>query len=213
MKGLIGKKLGMTQVFDEHENRVPVTVLEVGPCTVLAVRTPERDGYHAVQLGFGRRKAKNVSKAVRMHVSAAGLESMPPEQIREIRCWEAPDLQVGDTVAADVFESGDSVDITGWCKGRGFQGVVKRWKFSGGRETHGSDWSRKPGSIGMCEEPGRIYKGKKLPGRMRSARNTVQNLQVVDVRPEQNVVLVKGGVPGPDGRTLLIQGARKKQAV
>lgn len=213
MKGLIGKKLGMTQVFDENNRRVPVTVLEVGPCTVLSLRTAERDGYSAVQLGFGTRKPKNVPQAVRKHVAAAGLEQRPPAHINEFRCEDTSGYEVGTTLSADLFEQGEVVDVIGWTKGKGFQGVVRRWNFAGGRKTHGSDWLRKPGSVGMCEEPGRVYKGRKLPGRMPSARTTVQNLKVVDVRPEKNVVLVKGAVPGPNGRTVLVQSARKSQPV
>lgn len=210
MKGLIGRKLGMTQVFADDGQRVPVTVIEAGPCTVLALRTLEKDGYTALQLGFGSRKAKNVSRAVRGHVRTAGLEDNPPAHIREFRLKAEADAEVGDTVAADVFAKDDFVDITGRSKGRGYQGVVRRYGFGGGRATHGGGWLRRTGSIGMCVNPGRVYKGRKMPGQMGNARRTVQSLRVVDVRPEDNLLLIKGAVPGPAGGIVTIRSACKK---
>ena len=211
MKGIIGRKLGMTQVFEDAGTRVPVTVIEAGPCTVLARRTLEKDGYAAVQLGYGRRKAKNVSKAVRGHVRAAGLQDTPPKTIREIRLEQDPDQAVGDPVGADIFQPDEFVDVTGRTKGRGFQGVVRRYNFAGGRATHGGGWLRRPGSIGMCVNPGRIYKGRKMPGQMGHVRRTVQSLRVIAVRPEDNLIFVKGAVPGPAGGIVVVRAACKKQ--
>jgi large subunit ribosomal protein L3 len=209
-KGLIGKKLGMTQVFSEDGTVLPVTVIAVGPCPVLALRTLERDGYSAVQLGFGKRKAKNVSKPVRGHVRAAGLEDTPPAVVREVRLDQDAETEVGDVMTAEVFEKDEFVDVTGRTKGRGFQGVVKRWNFGGGRASHGGGWRRKPGSIGMCVSPGKIFKGKKMPGHMGNVQRTVQNLRIVDVRPEDGVILVKGAIPGPSGGTVVVRSAVKR---
>jgi len=210
MKGLIGRKLGMTHVYGEDGRVTPVTVIEAGPCAVLALRTQARHGYSAVQLGFGRRKPKNVPKPVRGHVSAAGCADTPPARIREIRLDADPEYAVGDTLQADLFEVGEYVDVTARTKGRGFQGVVKRWRFGGGRASHGGGWTRKTGSIGMCVSPGKIYKGRKMAGQMGNVRRTVQNLEVVEIRPEEGLLLVKGAVPGPNGGTVLIRSACKK---
>ena len=210
MKGIIGRKLGMTQIFEETGTAVPVTVIEAGPCPVLALRTRERDGYSALQLGFGRRKAKNVTKAVLGHVSKAGVAENPPAVCREIRLDKDAEASVGDSLNADMFAAGDHVDVTGTSKGRGFSGVVKRHGFGGGRASHGGGWTRRPGSIGMCVNPGRVYKGRKMPGQFGNVRRTVQNLQVVQVRAEDNLLLVKGAVPGPAGGVLLVKSAIKK---
>lgn len=210
MKGIIGKKLGMTQVFDEDGRLVPVTAVEAGPCTVVALRTREKDGYSAVQLGYGRRKKKNVSKAVRGHVRAAGLAETPPSLIREIRLEKDPDEAVGDKIGAAKFEPLEYVDVTGRTKGRGFQGVVKRHGFGGGRASHGGAWTRKPGSVGMCVDPGRVYRGRKMPGQMGNVRRTVQSLKIIDVRADDNVILVKGAIPGPNGGIVVLQSAGKK---
>lgn len=210
MKGIIGKKLGMTQVFDENGRLVPVTAVEAGPCTVLALRTREKDGYSAVQLGYGSRKKKNVSRAVRGHVRPAGLADTPPSLIREIRLEKDPGEAVGDKVGAAQFEPQEYVDVTGRTKGRGFQGVVKRYGFGGGRASHGGSWTRKPGSVGMCVDPGRVYRGRKMPGQMGNVRRTVQSLKIVDVRADDNVILVKGAIPGPNGGIVVLQNACKK---
>ncbi|MFO7821194.1 MAG: 50S ribosomal protein L3 [Lentisphaeria bacterium] len=210
MKGIIGRKLGMTQVFNDDGQLVPVTAVEAGPCTVTALRTREKDGYSAVQLGYGSRKSKNVSKAVRGHVRAAGLEGTPPQCIKEIRLDDDPEQAVGDKLAAEHFEAEEWVDVTGKTKGRGFQGVVKRYGFGGGRASHGGDWSRRPGSVGMCVDPGRVYRGRKMPGQMGNVHRTVQSLKVVSVNKEENVVLVKGAVPGPNGGIVVLQSACKK---
>jgi large subunit ribosomal protein L3 len=208
MKGLIGRKLGMTQIFDEGRV-VPVTAVEVGPCTVLAARTADRDGYSALQLGFGQRKAKNVSKAVRGHVAKAGMTDSAPMWIREIRLESDSETPIGEQLGAALFEKGETVDISGRTKGRGFQGVVKRYRFGGGRASHGGDWERRPGSIGMCEKPARVYRGRKMPGQMGNVRRTVQNLTVVQVRPEENILLLRGAVPGPNGGCVIVRQAKK----
>jgi large subunit ribosomal protein L3 len=210
MKGLIGKKVGMTQVYDEGDRLIPVTVLEAGPCVVLDVKTQEKNGYSAIQYGFGERKAKNVSKAMLGHFSKAGLENHPPVKVREFRTESDPEVEIGSEVKADIFAADEFVDVTGTIKGRGFQGVVKRYNFAGGRYSHGGGWKRKPGSIGQCEFPGRVDRGKKMPGQMGNVRRTIQNLQIVRVSLEDNLIFVKGAVPGPNGGMLYIRNARKK---
>jgi len=210
MKGLIGRKLGMTQVYDKAGNLHPVTVIEAGPCTVLALRTIEKHGYAAIQLGFGVRKVKNTAKAIVGHVKAAGMAEQPPTVIREIRLTEDPACAVGDKLGAAVFAADEFVDVTGITKGRGFQGVVKRYRFKGGRASHGGGWVRRTGSIGMKARPGRVYKGRRMPGHMGVERRTVQNLQIVQVRGEENLLLVQGAVPGPTGGAVLVRSARKK---
>ncbi len=209
MKGLIGKKVGMTQVYDEKGTLIPVTVIEAGPCVVTAVKTVERDGYSALQIGFGSRKSKNVSKAIAGHLAKANVTGdRLPAILREIRNADAAEL--GAVLKADIFAAGDSLDVIGTTKGRGFQGVVKRWNFAGGRGSHGGAWERRPGSIGCCEWPGRVNKGKHMPGHYGCDRRTVQNLKVVRVMAEDNVILVRGAVPGANGGVLVIQSALKK---
>ena len=212
MKGLIGKKVGMTQVYDEQGRIVPVTVVEAGPCVVVDVKTLDRDGYTAVQLGYGSRKAKNVSKAVQGHCAKAGLKETMPSVLREFRVNGDCDLAIGAEVKADVFAADDYVDVTATTKGRGFQGVVKRWNFGGGRASHGGAWERRPGSIGCREWPGNVIKGKKMPGHMGNTRCTVQNLPVVKVLAEDNVICVRGCVPGAKGGILLLKSAIKKSS-
>ena len=209
MKGLIGKKIGMTQVYDDNGKMTPVTVIEAGPCVVVDVKTQERDGYSAVQLGFGCRKAKNVTRPLAGHYKKAGLEAFPAK-LREFRTEEDPAFELGTEIKADVFSDVEYLDITGTTKGRGFQGVVKRYNFGGGRYSHGGGWKRKPGSIGQCEFPGRVDKGKKMPGQMGNVRRTIQNLQVVKVDAEQNLLFIKGAVPGPNGGILYLKKAKKK---
>jgi large subunit ribosomal protein L3 len=211
MKGIIGKKLGMTQVYDENGVLIPVTAIEAGPCPVVAVKTMERDGYVAQQLGFGSRKVKNVTKPALGHLKAAGLDGAPPAVLRELRVDEVPEDQgQGAVLKADIFAKGEYVDVTGRSKGRGFQGVVKRWNFGGGRASHGGGWTRRPGSIGMCVNPGKIYKGRKMPGQTGSVQRTVQNLEIVDVRADDDVLLIKGAIPGPNGGTVMVRSAIKK---
>ena len=236
MKGMIGKKLGMTQVFEANGSRVSVTAVEAGPCPILALRTRERDGYSAIQLGFGARKAKNTSKAMLGHCRKGCLADKapaaedkpaaaqdpaaaakkneepfnPPAVCREIRLAEDSQLAVGTRLRADVFSPGEFVDVTATSKGRGFQGVVRRHHFAGGRATHGGAWTRRTGSIGMKARPGRVIKGRRMPGRMGGERCTVQNLRIVAVRPEENLLLIAGAVPGPNGGFVTVRSAIKK---
>ncbi len=210
MKGIIGKKLGMAHTYDSDDNRIPVTVLKAGPCTVLQVRSQHKDGYNAVQLGFGQKKKKNTPQPELGHAANAGLQENPPAVMREIRADSPVEHGIGDQIKVDQFAVSEYVDVIGTTKGRGFQGVVRRWNFGGGRASHGFAWTRKPGSVGMCENPGRIYKGRKMPGHMGNRRSTVQNLQVVDVRPDDNIMLVKGSVPGSIGSVVIVKDACKK---
>lgn len=209
-KGILGKKLGMTQIYDESGTRIPVTVIEVGPCPVLALRKQAKEGYSAVQLGFGSRKAKNTTKAVRGQVRAAGLEDTPPAVIREVRLDCDAEIKVGDVLKADLFQKGDIVDITGVTKGRGFQGVVRRWRFAGGRASHGGGWVRRGGSIGMKVNPGRTLRGQRMGGHMGNVNRTVQNLRIVDVRLADDIILVSGAIPGPTGGTVMVRSAVKQ---
>lgn len=209
-KTLIGKKLGMSQIFDEKGRLTPVTVIQAGPCTVLETKTTEKHGYSALQLGFGQRKAKNVSKAVKGHCKQAGLEENPPAKIKEFRLNSDSEMAPGGVIDATVFIEGEFVDVSGTMKGRGFQGVVKRYNFRGGRYSHGGGWKRKGGSIGQCEYPARVYKGKKMPGQMGNVKKTIQNLLIVKVSAEDNVICVKGAIPGPKGGIVSINAAKKK---
>ncbi len=214
MKGLIGKKLGMTQVYDDKGVLIPVTVIQAGPCVVAGIKTQERDGYSAVQLGFGERKSKNVDKARQGHLAKAGITGKSlPAVLREIRLGagdQAPEL--GSVIKADAFAADEFLDIVGLIKGRGFQGVVKRHNFAGGRGSHGGAWERRGGSIGCREWPGNVIKGKRMPGHMGNVYRTVQNLRVVKVMAEDNVLLVKGAVPGANGGILVIRSAVKRSA-
>ncbi len=201
----------MTQVYNETGAITPVTVIEAGPCRVTAVKTVEKDGYTALQLGFGSRKSKNVTKACAGHLAKAGIDGdRLPAVLREIRGAEG--AEPGATVGADIFAAGEFLDVVGVTKGRGFQGVVKRHGFGGGRGSHGGAWERRPGSIGCCEWPGRVDKGKRMPGHYGADRRTVQNLEIVRVVPEENLILVKGGVPGANGGILVLRSALKKPA-
>jgi large subunit ribosomal protein L3 len=207
MKGLIGKKIGMTQVYEEGV-LVPVTVIEAGPCVVLGVKTMEKDGYSALQVGFGTKKVKNTSKAVLGNVAKAGVQDNPPAVIKEFRADEDPVAELGSVMKADIFAAGEFLDVSGITKGKGFAGVMKRHHFGGGRDGHGGGWHRKPGSIGCREKPGNIMKGKKMPGQLGNANRTVQNLRLVKV--EENLLFVRGAVPGPNGGTLIVKKAKKK---
>ena len=203
--GLIGRKLGMTQIFDDSGLARPVTVIEAGPCVVTQIRNEEKDGYEAVQLGFGI--SKNLNKPQQGHVKASG------HQVKTLREFKADDygsIEVGQVFKADTFAAGDVIDVTGTSKGRGFQGGMKRHGFSGGPKTHGqSDRARAPGSIGSSATPGRVFKGLKMAGHMGNERVTVQNLKVLRVDTERNLLLVEGSVPGPNTGTLLIKRAVK----
>lgn len=208
LKGLIGKKVGMTQIFDEAGSAVPVTLIEAGPCYVTQVRRSDRDGYSAVQLGFEEVKPKRLTGGQLGHLKR---NDMPPLRfLREFRVKE-PDLQEGDTVTVDIFEVGQMVDVIGTSKGRGFAGAVKRYGFRGGPKTHGqSDRLRAPGSRGAGSTPGRVFKGSRGPGHMGNRRVTVHNLKVALVDPERNLLGIKGAVPGARGGVLLIKEARKQ---
>ena len=197
MSGMIGKKLGMTSIFDEAGNNVVCTVIEAGPNVVTQVRDADRDGYEAVQLGFGEKKEKRTSQALRGHFDAAG--TTPKKQVVEFRDY-TQEVALGDEVRVeDLFVVGELIDVVGTSKGKGFQGVVKRHKFGGvGMQTHGQhNRQRAPGSIGQSSDPSRVFKGMRMAGRMGNARVKVKNLQVVRILPEHNVILVKGAVPGP----------------
>jgi large subunit ribosomal protein L3 len=208
MKNLLGKKLGMTQIFDEQGEVVPVTVIEAGPCFVTQKKTPKRDGYTAVQLGFEELKASRANKPQLGHLSKNDLP--PLRYLREFRVNDHSDLSEGQKLDASVFETGDRVDVIGTSKGRGFAGVVKRHGFGGGPVTHGqSDRLRATGAISAGSTPGRVFKGKRMPGRMGGDRVTVQNLEVVLVDPDRNLLAVRGAVPGARGGLLLIREARK----
>ncbi|RMD85803.1 MAG: 50S ribosomal protein L3 [Candidatus Dadabacteria bacterium] len=199
----------MTQVFAEDGALIPVTVVLAGPCTVVDVRTRERHGYEAIQLGFGHRREKCISKAVRGHMAKAGRSDFAV--LAEVRVPDSSQYQIGQEIkVGEVFSPGDVIDVTGTSKGKGFAGAMKRHGFGGHRATHGTHESfRGPGSIGACSFPGRVFKGKRMAGRMGARRTTIQNLRVVAVRPEDNVLLVKGAVPGPRGGRLLIRPAVK----
>ena len=204
-KGLIGKKIGMTQIFDEKGNVIPVTVIEAGPCVVAQVKTVENDGYDAVQLGFGDVKEKHLNKPERGHFTKANLALK--KHLREFRLESIDGIKVGDELNANVFEAGEKVDVQGTTKGKGFQGVIKRHGQSRGPMGHGSMYHRRPGSMGPCATPGRVFKGKKLPGHMGVQTVTIQNLDVVRVDMDKNVILVKGSVPGAKGSILKIKSA------
>lgn len=197
MSGIIGKKLGMTQLFDENGAVVPVTVIQAGPCPVVQVRTAEKDGYQAVQLGFGAQKAKRSSKAEVGHALKAGLEAAP-RVLREFR-FAADELpELGEQITVERFEAGARVKVTGTTKGRGFQGVMKRHGFAGGRASHGATRiHRAPGSIGAGTNPSRVIKGKRMPGHMGNVQQTVRNLRVAKIDAERNLLYIRGAVPGP----------------
>ncbi len=209
MEGLIGKKKGMTQVWDEAGNRVAVTVIEVGPCPVVQVKTAEKDGYDAVQLGYGPQKASRMSKAEVARFEKAGIAT-PHRTLREFKADAGETVKPGDVITASMFEGVKFVDVIGTSKGRGFQGVMKRWGFAGGPMTHGGHVKRRPGSIGMRQDPGSIDKGHPMPGHMGARRVTTQNLALVSVRPDDNVLLVAGCVPGPQDGLVIVRKSIKK---
>jgi large subunit ribosomal protein L3 len=207
IEGLLGRKIGMTQVFSPTGEAIPVTVIEVGPCVVTQIRNLERDGYEAVQIGFGEAKPKSLTKPEQGHLAAAG------RLVRYLREFDADDIaehEVGQVLTADIFEPGQIIDVTGTSKGRGFQGVVKRHGFGGGPKTHGqSDRWRAPGSIGAGTDPGRVWKGTRMAGRMGNRRVTVQNLQVVEVLADRHLLLVRGSVPGAKNGLVMVRRAVK----
>ena len=206
-KGLIGRKVGMTQIFDEEGKVIPVTAIEVGPCTVTQIKTVEQDGYTAVQLGFGEVKERKLNKPELGHLSKNKL--VPKKYLREFRLDSVEGMKVGDELKADVFAVGDKVDVQGTSKGKGFQGVIKRHGQSRGPMGHGSMYHRRPGSMGPTSTPGRVFPGKNLPGHMGVETVTIQNLEVVKVDLDKNVILVKGSVPGTKGAILKVKSSVK----
>lgn len=206
-KGLIGKKIGMTQIFNEEGKVIPVTVIEAGPCVVSQVKTEETDGYNSIQLGFGAIKESKVNKPERGHFTKANIA--PARYLREFRVDSIEDVKVGDELKADIFMAGDKIDIQGTSKGKGFQGVIKRHGQHRGPMGHGSMYHRRPGSMGANSTPGRVFKGKKLPGHMGAETVTIQNLEVIKVDLDKNIILVKGSVPGAKGSILKIKSSVK----
>ena len=210
-KAIVGEKVGMTQVWDDDNKIVPVTVVKVTPCRVVQVKTPENDGYSAIQVTIGQKEARKLSSPEAGHFAKAGVE--PGTELVELRLDDVSDYTVGHEFGADTFEPGDMVDAIGTSKGKGFAGVMKRHNFSGQRATHGAHLvHRMPGSIGQCATPARVFKGTRMAGRMGSDRVTTQSLRIVQTDPEKNVVLVRGSVPGPKGGTVIIRNAVKSGA-
>ena len=207
-KALIGKKIGMTQIFDEKGKVVPVTVVEAGPCVVSQVKTVETDGYTAVQFGFGDIKPKHVTKPLQGHFKKADVA--PKRILKEFRFDDCSAFELGQIIKADVFETGDKVDVTGKSKGKGYAGVIKRWNFARLKETHGSGpVARHGGSMGACSSPSRVWKGKKMAGHLGAEKVTVQNLTVVKIDAENNLLAIKGAVPGPNGGYVVIKDSVK----
>jgi large subunit ribosomal protein L3 len=210
MKGLLGKKIGMSQIFMKNGQVVPVTLVEAGPCYVTQIKNGETDGYTAVQMGFGGVKEKRLNKPELGHLNKAGAPSV--RFLAEIRMDQTGDVNVGQTLSVGVFEPGDIVDVTGIAKGKGFQGVIKRWGFHRRPMTHGHHYHRAPGSIGMAASPSRVLKGKKMPGRMGGGQKTVSSLEVVRIEEKSNLIAIKGNIPGPKGGYVIIKEAKKSQA-
>ena len=208
MQTLIGKKIGMTRVYDDAGVQLPVTVVQVGPCVVVQRKSAKPDGYEAVQLGFQEQKESRLTKPQQGHFKKAGAK--PQKVLREVRVDAAEAAKAGDVLTAQMFDGVKFVDVLGHTKGRGFQGVVKRFRFAGGRASHGGGWNRKPGSIGNREWPARVFKNKKLPGHMGSVDITTQNLRVVKVLADDHALLLEGAVPGPMGGIVLVRKAIKK---
>ena len=206
MKGILGKKIGMTQIFTEVGAVVPVTVVEAGPVVVTQIKTVEKDGYNAVQVGFGDVKEKSLNKPQKGHLAAANTLK---KHLKEFRVDSVEGYTVGQEIKADLFAAGEMIDVTGISKGKGFQGPIKRHGQSRGPESHGSRYHRRPGSMGACSFPGRVFKNKKLAGHMGSVKVTVQNLEVVKVDADKNLILVKGAIPGPKGSMVTIKEAVK----
>ena len=207
-KGIIGKKIGMTQIFDEKGNVIPVTVVEAGPCVVVQKKTIENDGYEAVQVGFGDVKANRVNKPMKGHFDKNNVA--PKKVLKEFRLENIDEVNVGDILKADTFAAGDKVDVIGTSKGHGTAGVMKRWNFGRLRESHGTGpVARHAGSLGACSDPSRVYKGKKLAGHYGVDRTTVQNLTIAKVDVENNLIAIKGAIPGPKGGIVVIANAKK----
>jgi large subunit ribosomal protein L3 len=205
--GLLGKKLGMTRIYAQDGRSIPVTVLEAGPCTVVQRKTRDKDGYEAVQIGFGGLKASHCNKPQAGHFAKAGVA--PLRTLREMRVDSSEALKPGDEICADIFQAGDRVDVFSTSKGKGFSGVMKRHGYRGGPGTHGSTWHRRPGAIGACADPAETIKGKGMPGQLGNSRVTVQNLEVVTVDTDKNLVLIRGSVPGANGGLIFIRKSVK----
>jgi large subunit ribosomal protein L3 len=203
LKGILGLKLGMTRVFTEDGLWIPVTLLQAGPCTVVQRKTKASDGYEAVQVGFGEKKEKRCTKPLLNHFKKSGV--VPKRVLREFKVEDDSTLKPGDEIRTDIFKKGDRVDISGLSKGRGFAGGMKRHHFGGGPDTHGSNFHRRPGSIGASADPSEVVKGKRLPGRMGNTGVTIQNLEVVDVVPEKNLLVIRGAVPGANGGMIVVK--------
>ena len=202
-KCIVGKKIGMTQLFDENGKVIPVTVVEAGPCVVVQKKTTENDGYEAVQIGFGDISDKAVNKPRKGHFAKAGVANK--RELREFRLADCSVLSVGDIIKADTFEVGDAIDVVGISKGKGYAGTIKRYNFGRLKETHGSGpVARHQGSLGACSDPSRVMKGKKLPGHLGAERVTVQNLEIVKIDAENNLIAIKGAIPGPKGGVVSI---------
>ena len=209
VKGIIGKKVGMTQLFDENGKVIPVTVVEAGPCVVVQKKTVEKDGYAAVQVGFGDVKVTRVNKPLAGHFKKADVA--PKKVLKEFRLADTDSLSVGDILKADVFAAGDRVDVVGTSKGKGTAGAIKRWNFGRLKESHGTGpVARHAGSLGACSDPSRVYKGKKLAGHLGAERVTIQNLDVVKVDADNNLIAVKGAIPGPRGGIVVLADTVKK---
>jgi large subunit ribosomal protein L3 len=207
-KGLIGKKIGMTSLFMPDGTHIPVTVLEVGPCTVTQIKTVATDGYNSLQLGFGNRRPSRVNKPSKGHMKKAGDKLF--SKLREFPVDNPENFNLGQELSVGMFDVGEAVMVTGTSKGRGFQGVVKRHGFHGGKDSHGCKSHRVPGSIGTSAWPSRVSKGKKMPGQYGVDRHTIKNLKIVDIRPEQNLLLVKGAIPGPSSGMVLIKKLKER---
>lgn len=204
MLSILGKKIGMSQMFDEAGSAHAVTVIEAGPCVVTQVKTEESDGYNAVQVGFGERKEKHTTKPVLGHLKKS--ESKPFKVLREFRDFDGEEVKLGDVISVDIFNAGDKIDVTGVSKGKGFAGVMRRHNFGGGQQTHGqSDRLRAPGSIGQSSSPSKVFKGMKMGGRMGGDKNTIRNLRILKVDPENNIMVIKGAVPGANNGLVLIR--------
>lgn len=206
-KGIIAKKIGMTQIFSEDGSLIPVTVLQAGPCYVTQVKTIENDGYEAVQVGFDDVREKLVTKPVKGHLDKAGVQTL--RFMKEFKFENASDYKLGQEIKADIFEAGDKIDVTGKSKGKGFQGAIKRHGQSRGPMAHGSKYHRHAGSNGACSDPSKVFKGKKMPGQMGAVKVTVQNLEIVRIDAEDNLILVKGAIPGPRKSTVVLKESVK----
>ena len=207
MLGILGKKVGMTNIFDKEGRFVPVTLVEAGPCVVLEKKTVEKGGYYALLLGYSEKKPKRTTLPMRKWFEKLGVT--PKRMVREIRAAEEAPYGIGDTIDVGIFKEGDWVDVTGVTKGKGFQGGMKRWNWSGGERSHGSMFHRAPGSIGASSYPSRVFKGQHLPGHMGAKRTTVQNLKIAKVEKDKNTLMIKGAVPGHNGCFLVIRDAKK----